>query len=40
MIRILLAVVFLAGATGIAGAQTILRVGDQKGNVQAVIPGR
>ena len=37
MIRILLAVVFLAGATDLAGAQTILRVGDQKGNAQAVM---
>lgn len=29
MIRILLAVAFLAGATGIAGAQAVLRVDDQ-----------
>jgi sulfonate transport system substrate-binding protein len=37
MIRLLLAVAMLAGATGIAGAQAILRVGDQKGNSQAVM---
>jgi len=37
MIRILLALAFLAGATGIAGAQAVLRVGDQKGNSQAVM---
>ena len=37
MIRFLIAVAFLAGATQIAGAQTILRVGDQKGNAQAVM---
>jgi sulfonate transport system substrate-binding protein len=37
MIRILLAAALLAGATAIAGAQTILRVGDQKGNSQAVM---
>jgi sulfonate transport system substrate-binding protein len=35
--RILLVVAFLAGATQIAGAQAILRVGDQKGNAQAVM---
>jgi sulfonate transport system substrate-binding protein len=37
MIRFLIAVAFLAGATPIAGAQTTLRVGDQKGNAQAVM---
>jgi sulfonate transport system substrate-binding protein len=37
MIRIALAVALLAGATGIADAQAILRVGDQKGNSQAVM---
>jgi len=37
MIRFLLAVALLAGATGIADAQAILRVGDQKGNAQAVM---
>jgi sulfonate transport system substrate-binding protein len=37
MIRILLAAALLAGATAIADAQTILRVGDQKGNSQAVM---
>ena len=37
MIRILLAAALLAGATDIADAQAILRVGDQKGNSQAVM---
>src|SRR5437868_13981220 len=37
MIRILLAVALLAGATDIGDAQAILRVGDQKGNSQAVM---
>src|SRR6201996_1266474 len=37
MIRLLLALAFLAGAAPIAGAQVVLRVGDQKGNSQAVM---
>lgn len=37
MIRILFAVMFLAAGTGIADAQAVLRVGDQKGNSQAVM---
>ena len=37
MRTLLLALAFLAGATQIAGAQTVLRVGDQKGNAQAVM---
>jgi sulfonate transport system substrate-binding protein len=37
MIRLLFVVALLAGATGAAGAQTVLRVGDQKGNSQAVM---
>jgi sulfonate transport system substrate-binding protein len=37
MIRLLLVVALLVGATGVAGAQTVLRVGDQKGNSQAVM---
>lgn len=37
MRRLLLALAFLAGATQVAGAQAILRVGDQKGNSQAVM---
>jgi sulfonate transport system substrate-binding protein len=37
MIRLLLALAFLAGATQVAGAQVALRVGDQKGNSQAVM---
>jgi sulfonate transport system substrate-binding protein len=37
MRRLLLALAFLAGATQIAGAQTTLRVGDQKGNSKAVM---
>jgi sulfonate transport system substrate-binding protein len=37
MTRLLLALAFLAGATQITGAQTTLRVGDQKGNSQAVM---
>ncbi len=37
MRRLLLALAFLAGATQIAGAQVVLRVGDQKGNSQAVM---
>jgi sulfonate transport system substrate-binding protein len=37
MIRLLLALAFLAGATQVAGAQVALRVGDQKGNAQAVM---
>jgi sulfonate transport system substrate-binding protein len=37
MIRFLIAVAFLAGAMPIAGAQVALRVGDQKGNSQAVM---
>jgi hypothetical protein len=32
MIRLVLAVALLVGATEIAGAQAVLRVGDQKGN--------
>jgi len=37
MRRLLLALAFLAGATPVAGAQVVLRVGDQKGNSQAVM---
>jgi len=37
MIRLLVAAALLAGATQIAGAQAVLRVGDQKGNAQAVM---
>ena len=37
MIRLLLVVALLVGATGVVGAQTVLRVGDQKGNSQAVM---
>jgi sulfonate transport system substrate-binding protein len=37
MIRLFLAAVLLAGAAGSADAQAILRVGDQKGNAQAVM---
>lgn len=37
MIRLVLAAALLIGATAIAGAQAILRVGDQKGNAQAVM---
>src|SRR6201999_2997964 len=37
MIRLLFVVALLAGATQIAGAQVVLRVGDQKGNSQAVM---
>ena len=37
MIRLALAAALLAGAVGTADAQAILRVGDQKGNAQAVM---
>ena len=37
MMRLLLVAAFLVGATQIAGAQAVLRVGDQKGNAQAVM---
>src|SRR5580700_11308366 len=37
MMRLALAVALLVGATEIAGAQAVLRVGDQKGNSQAVM---
>jgi sulfonate transport system substrate-binding protein len=37
MIRIVLAIALLAGAIDFAAAQTVLRVGDQKGNSQAVM---
>jgi len=37
MIRLMLAAALLFGATGVAGAQETLRVGDQKGNAQAVM---
>ena len=37
MIRFILAAALLIGVTGPAAAQTILRVGDQKGNSQAVM---
>jgi len=37
MIQLVLAAALLIGATGPAAAQTILRVGDQKGNSQAVM---
>ena len=37
MIRLALAAALLAAATGIADAQAILRVGDQKGNARAVM---
>jgi sulfonate transport system substrate-binding protein len=37
MIQLVLAAALLIGATGVAAAQTILRVGDQKGNSQAVM---
>jgi sulfonate transport system substrate-binding protein len=37
MIRLVLAAALLIGATGVAAAQTVLRVGDQKGNSQAVM---
>jgi sulfonate transport system substrate-binding protein len=37
MIRLVLAAALLAGAVGIADAQAVLRVGDQKGNAQAVM---
>jgi sulfonate transport system substrate-binding protein len=37
MIRLVLAAALLIGAHGLAAAQTVLRVGDQKGNAQAVM---
>ncbi len=37
MIRLVLAAALLIGATEIAAAQAVLRVGDQKGNAQAVM---
>jgi sulfonate transport system substrate-binding protein len=37
MIRLVLAAALLLGAHGLAAAQTVLRVGDQKGNAQAVM---
>ena len=37
MIRLVLAAALLIGAQGLAAAQTVLRVGDQKGNAQAVM---
>jgi sulfonate transport system substrate-binding protein len=37
MIRIILAAALLVGATALASAETVLRVGDQKGNAQAVM---
>jgi len=37
MIQLVLAAALLIGATGVAAAQTVLRVGDQKGNSQAVM---
>ncbi|HWL21227.1 MAG TPA: ABC transporter substrate-binding protein [Bradyrhizobium sp.] len=37
MIQLVLAAALLIGATGVATAQTVLRVGDQKGNSQAVM---
>jgi sulfonate transport system substrate-binding protein len=37
MIRFVVAVALLVGATSLAAAQSILRVGDQKGNAQAVM---
>jgi sulfonate transport system substrate-binding protein len=37
MIRLVLAAALLLGANGLAAAQTLLRVGDQKGNAQAVM---
>jgi sulfonate transport system substrate-binding protein len=37
MIRIILAAALLVGATALASSETVLRVGDQKGNAQAVM---
>jgi sulfonate transport system substrate-binding protein len=37
MIRIILAAALLVGATALVSAETVLRVGDQKGNAQAVM---
>jgi len=37
MIQLVLVAALLIGATGVAAAQTVLRVGDQKGNSQAVM---
>jgi len=37
MIQLVLAAALLIGATGVAAAQIVLRVGDQKGNSQAVM---
>ncbi len=37
MIQLVFAAALLIGATGVAAAQTVLRVGDQKGNSQAVM---
>ena len=37
MIRIIVAVALLIGATSLAAAQQVLRVGDQKGNAQSVM---
>ena len=37
MIQLVLAAALLIGATGVAAAQTVLRVGDQKGNSQAAM---
>src|SRR6201993_4018904 len=37
MIRIILAPALLVGATALVSAETVLRVGDQKGNAQAVM---
>ena len=37
MIRLVLSAALLIGATGTAAAQSVLRVGDQKGNAQAVM---
>ena len=37
MIRLALAIVLALGGASVASAQTTLRVGDQKGNSQAVM---
>ncbi|KPG02093.1 sulfonate ABC transporter substrate-binding protein, partial [Rhodopseudomonas sp. AAP120] len=37
MIRVVVAAALLIGAAGSAATQTVLRVGDQKGNSQAVM---
>jgi sulfonate transport system substrate-binding protein len=37
MIRLVLAAALALGGIGFASAQTVLRVGDQKGNAQAVM---